>query len=672
MLPCRLRPFLLLFAIAPLALASPASAYWPADGRPVGIVGSLQQNPTLASDGAGGAIVFWTDNRSVTTLLSFHHVKSDGKFFAGVPVNGLQYNKLKTSGMRLTAVSDGAGGAYAVWQEQVPNSTLSQVFAIRMGPTGGIVAGWPDSALTVSAATHGSGAGQPVACSDGAGGLLIAWQQADADSFGSNNIWATRLTGAGAPATGWVSGGKLICAAGNNQSQPLIVSDGSTGAIISWQDLRAAVPAGTSPIQIYAQHVSGAGVSGWTADGVSVYTGATSASDVAMLADASSGAILSYSVIPASSYDLFAQRLDSGGTRQWGAGGVTVCSAILNQNAGQLASDGGGGAIIAWQDTRTNGVGGSQDIFARRITSAGSASWTADGVALCTATGPQEFPKVVADLAGGAIVIWPDYRTNNFDLYAQRVNSGGSPQWTADGVALCLSHNVDPTRPIVAIPDGSGGALVVWADNRAQPGIYMAKVNNFGVTGPSAVALGDVSAEETQGRIVVGWSAFLDAGARFQVVRRDSDRGAYAPVSGEIDGASGRADFQWIDTRVRPSTEYYYKIAYRQGQDWNYSSPVRVLTSAGRFSLRCAGPNPTAGDVRLEYQVPVSCEVILQVLNLEGRVVRTLLSGRVEAGTASTIWDGRSEDGRHAPAGIYFGRLRRGATHSSTRVVLLP
>lgn len=662
----------ILVVLATAAFSSPAHAYWPADGRPVGIVGTQQQNPTLAGDGAGGAIVFWTDNRSVTTLLSFHHVKSDGKFFAGVPVNGVQYNKLKTSGLRLTAVSDGAGGAYAVWQEQVPSTSLSAVYAIRISATGGIVAGWPDSALQVSTTTHGSGAGQPVACSDGAGGLLIAWQQADADTFGSNDIWAIRLTGAGQPATGWVTGGTLICAAKNNQSQPLIVSDGSTGAIIGWQDLRAAVPAGSTPIQLYAQHVTGAGAVGWTVDGVGVYTGANDATDVAMLADGASGAILSYSVAPSSSYDLFAQKLNSSGAKQWGVNGVTVCSSILNQNSSQLATDGSGGAIVTWQDTRANGTGGSQDIYVARITSGGSASWTANGVAICTAAGPQEYPKAIADGASGAIVIWPDYRTNNFDLYAQRVNSSGAPQWTADGVALCLSHNVDPTRPIVAIPDGSGGALVVWADNRSTAGIYMAKLNGFGVTGPAAVALGDISAQEARGRVVVAWSAFLDAEARFQVVRSESDRGAYIPVSDEFDGAFGQADFRWTDSGVRPSAEYYYKIAYREGQAWSYSSPVRVRTSAARMALRTAGPNPTSGEARLEYQVPAAGDAVLQILNLEGRLVRTLVSGHVEAGTSSATWDGRTADGRRAPAGVYYARLQRGASGSSARIVLLP
>src|SRR6059036_624922 len=92
------------------------------------------------------------------------------------------------------------------------------------------------------------------------------------------------------------------------------------------------------------------------------------------------------------------------------------------------------------------------------------AQWTADGVALCTAANDQGAPQITADGAGGAIVTWQDLRSGRGDIYAQRVNADGVPQWTADGVALRTAAHHQDQPQITA--DGAGGAIVTWHDQR--------------------------------------------------------------------------------------------------------------------------------------------------------------------------------------------------------------
>ncbi|HTP79121.1 MAG TPA: hypothetical protein VMM57_01815, partial [Bacteroidota bacterium] len=55
--------------------------------------------------------------------------------------------------------------------------------------------------------------------------------------------------------------------------------------------------------------------------------------------------------------------------------------------------------------------------------------------AICTATNNQDSPTIVSDGSGGAIITWEDHRngTDN-DIYAQRINAAGTPQWTSNGV----------------------------------------------------------------------------------------------------------------------------------------------------------------------------------------------------------------------------------------------
>jgi hypothetical protein len=92
--------------------------------------------------------------------------------------------------------------------------------------------------------------------------------------------------------------------------------------------------------------------------------------------------------------------------------------------------------------------GPTADIYAQRVGASGIREWSANGVALCTAVNDQLAPTIASDGAGGAVVTWYDYRSGpTADIYTQRVNAFGSVQWTTNGVALCTaaSHFYYPT-----------------------------------------------------------------------------------------------------------------------------------------------------------------------------------------------------------------------------------
>lgn len=132
-----------------------------------------------------------------------------------------------------------------------------------------------------------------------------------------------------------------------------------------------------------------------------------------------------------------------------------------------MVTDGAGGAIVVWKDKRG---GTTSDLYAQRINASGTMQWTANGVAVCTATGDQGDPAVVADGSGGAVVIWPDRRGGvNWKLYAQRIGGDGVPKWSTNGVPICSAAG-DQFEPAVA-PDGIGGAMVAWTDSRGTSGL---------------------------------------------------------------------------------------------------------------------------------------------------------------------------------------------------------
>jgi hypothetical protein len=87
-------------------------------------------------------------------------------------------------------------------------------------------------------------------------------------------------------------------------------------------------------------------------------------------------------------------------------------------------------------------------------------------------------------------------------------------------------------------------------------------------------------------------------------------------------------------------------------------------------ALAPPSPNPLTASTRLSFHAGAPGRVELDVLDVNGRRVRTLLHGALDAGTHAATWDGRSDQGTRLPAGIYFVRLRTGATIESRKVVL--
>ena len=87
------------------------------------------------------------------------------------------------------------------------------------------------------------------------------------------------------------------------------------------------------------------------------------------------------------------------------------------------------------------------------------------------------------------------------------------------------------------------------------------------------------------------------------------------------------------------------------------------------LALRAVGPVPFRTTLQLAVDLPRAGRVQLEVFDVRGRRVRTLLERDAGAGTHSVQWDGRDERGRELGAGIYFVRMQSGGAERSLRVV---
>ena len=93
---------------------------------------------------------------------------------------------------------------------------------------------------------------------------------------------------------------------------------------------------------------------------------------------------------------------------------------------------------------------------------------------------------------------------------------------------------------------------------------------------------------------------------------------------------------------------------------------------AGGAGLRLrAEPNPSPGAVLLTVSADAAGEQRLDVLDVQGRLVRRLAGGWCERGVRQVRWDGRDASGARAPAGVYLIDLRAGRRFTRAHVTLL-
>jgi beta-lactamase superfamily II metal-dependent hydrolase len=83
-------------------------------------------------------------------------------------------------------------------------------------------------------------------------------------------------------------------------------------------------------------------------------------------------------------------------------------------------------------------------------------------------------------------------------------------------------------------------------------------------------------------------------------------------------------------------------------------------------------PNPASpGSAHVLYRIPSARDVDITIYAVNGRMIRRLQSGAVDAGVHDLTWDGRDDGANSLPAGVYLVRFAGGGVHGTKRLVLL-
>lgn len=136
-----------------------------------------------------------------------------------------------------------------------------------------------------------------------------------------------------------------------------------------------------------------------------------------------------------------------------------------------------------------------------------------------------------------------------------------------------------------------------------------------------------------------------------------------------------------LDLVFRARTEIedsYIELTTGAIQDGSYGinqittpTSVRIETRPEVYALANNFPNPFNPETTIKYQLPEAGEVTLEIYNMLGQVVNTLVSEYQTAGRYVYQWDATNSNGQSLSSGVYFYRINAGGEFQSIKKMLL-
>lgn len=573
------------------------------------------------NDGNNNMIIAWVDTRntSTTTDIFIQKINKDGSLPWGAAEKVVC--DAPNAQANISMISDGAGGAILAWGDKRANTGAvndEQVYGQRVKADGTV--GWAANGvnLSKSAVDPAIYRRNPILEKVSATEFAVVFAQLGTTT--SADFFAQKnLIADGTPV--WSSDTEVHGAQANIQTAPVALADGTGGVFIVWQDPRLA----TSNNDIYGQKINSAGVVQWGASGSLICSATANQLLPAIVSDNAGGIITTWSDLRTGSTDgnIYAQRINSTGTALWTANGVLICSAALSQSNPSIINS-GVDFIIAWSDPRVSNS--DRNIYAQKINSSGTAQWTstagAEGVAVVTAIGNQTVSGseyVLLDNGSGTCLLtWTDPRisTSDYNIFAQKLNSDGSIAFATDGIFV--SNATLNQRSPLAISDGSGGLIIAWQDSRTSSNgeIFASRLYSNGTLPVKYTSI--TASLNTNQTVNVNWKIASEVNTDKYFVQRAGEDGVFTTI-GTV-SAANLNQYQFTDVNPASGNNYYQIKAV----DFDGTVSLSAIASIQLNSLKTFGfsvyPNPTKDLINISFGNLGSKSLLINIIDLKGSI----------------------------------------------------
>ena len=479
-------------------------------------------------------------------------------------------------------VADGWGGAFIAFSDENPqNGNVLSVYVQHLDAEGGAV--WTPGGVLVTISLTGAQSA-PALTLDGAGGIVVVWQDARNTATTGQDIYGQRISSGGSRL--WGSTGRAISTAAAAQSSPRIVRQGDAWYMVAWYDSRNAA---TSGYDIFGATIDGDAAAVYGDRPLAYAAGTEYLIDLA--AGRSGDVFLLWTVDTAGDENVRVQRFGSNGALYWGQQGLLLTADTADQRDPSLSPDPDGGAFVSWTDYRATATSGFK-IRAQHVDAGGGLQWGAEGIEAGPANGNQYEAVSSPDDVGGVLLMWRDLRTPvaEGNIYGQHFTANGTRAWGSTG--RLVSGAPASQQDVRIVADGRNGVIGAWIDYRTYPvSLYAQRLGYFGRLGdaaPSITMVADLPGDQG-GVVMLDWRrSYLDAlgtaaVADYTIWRRYPGISLATVVAGAPAAAADLAKLGWSYVgRVDAALRELYSVEAPTYGDADYSGfpPTEFLVIA--------------------------------------------------------------------------------------------
>jgi len=477
--------------------------------------------------------------------------------------------------------------------------------------------------------------------------------------------------------------------------------DQNDNAVIVFTDVRN----GSNDLDVFAYKIGPDGSFLWGDDGVGLSEAVNTDFEPAPKVTATTAGNFVVGWMKSDATDRICfQKLSADGQKLWGENGITI-SGITGErlSAPDLVPAQNDSVIAIWKNSTGPFWAPTTHLFTQKFGPNGEAAWGASGVLIYDLghMSAWTYPSISPDGQGGALYTWYDApQLSEFNVWVEQVGAAGNLIFPVNGIQASTNSN-DRLHmyPSLSYLPATDELYVFWVEenwNQNQYGLYGQKISPQGErlwtdSGREFLGLGDAqisfvcSAPADTGIYVSYFQSPTVINTAVLAFRIDPDGAllwnprvlSISDLGSKDDllmvvNTESRAFLTWTDGRHGDFDIYAQNV----NLDGTLGNPISHIGESHLpppdcFRLDAPYPNPFNPSTTLTFDLPQASPVTLEVFDILGRNVSSLLTSLTPNRMTSAGIHSVRLDGSRLASGIYFVELNAGNQSARQKLVLM-
>ncbi|MEA3496264.1 MAG: T9SS type A sorting domain-containing protein [Bacteroidota bacterium] len=256
------------------------------------------------------------------------------------------------------------------------------------------------------------------------------------------------------------------------------------------------------------------------------------------------------------------------------------------------------------------------------------------------------------------------------DSSSQDANSNNVDVNFVSSTDLHLAGSSLGDTELIGTPLGASYDTDIDGDNRDDTYPYMgadSRTNDYTLP----VELQSFSAELVKGKVELNWKVASEIDIVGYILDR-KDNGDWTEIAGVSELSAGNTNYKYSDEKVEAGKTYTYRLSNIELsgekvilEEVTIAIPQNTFSTI-QFQLAKNYPNPFNPVTTIEYSISEAGPVKLQIYNMRGQLVETLVNENKNAGYYSINWDASN-----VSSGIYIYRLIAGNNNQTRKMSVI-